>query len=522
MAAQFLQDFEKSGIHLPDKQRSRFVTLSDEIISLGRAFTTPYQSSDSSSARKAIALSYEELAEWNVSAARSTGIGRGEKVYLHPDSPEGQAIRREHPNAEIRKRFYTASFDSSGEKVEVLEELLKRRGELARLVGKNSWGDVALMDKMAKNPGETARSFSRFQAKVADPVCVMRKDNVMSFLTSLAERNRPQAARDLTKLSEVKRYHLSLPTGASTDIEGWDRDFYYSRAINHFFPSTPHTSQLSAYFSVGNCISGLSALFSRIYGIRFESEAVEPGEIWAPEVQKLAVIDEVEGKIGEIYCDLLAREGKPTGAAHFTVRCSRRVDDDDAEKDFLFMDARERDELREGGDDPQAGTPLQSEVKRELGRPGSYQLPVVVLSCDFEGQNGGGPPLLAWQEVETLFHEMGHAMHCKPFYRPQQQGIDACSYSDDWADRLSQCRWHALCNRFGRAAVDPDGALCVFLFGIGTLREAPQDWRAPANRALTPASEHHEGLCSNGDEQPDPDGNPGSKAAFASSARERL
>ena len=215
-------------------------------------------------------------------------------------------------------------------------------------------------------------------------------------------------------LAEIKQLHQSLSKSQSTQIEGWDRDFYYSRAINHCFPATPHTSMLSAYFSVGNCLSGLSALFSHIYGIRFEPETVQPGETWLPEVQKLAVIDEAEGKIGEIYCDLIAREGKPTGAAHFTVRCSRRVDDDDAEADFQYMSGQEKEELLQTGSpfDEIPGMPLQPETKLHSGRQGRYQLPAVVLSCDFE-KSDSGPPLLGWQEVETLFHEMGHAMHCK-------------------------------------------------------------------------------------------------------------
>nr|QIR83254.1 mitochondrial intermediate peptidase [Auricularia heimuer] len=53
------------------------------------------------------------------------------------------------------------------------------------------------------------------------------------------------------------------------------------------------------------------------------------------DVRKLEVIDEDEGLVGYIYADLFSRPGKASGAAHYTVRCSRRVDDDDAQGDYV-------------------------------------------------------------------------------------------------------------------------------------------------------------------------------------------
>jgi intermediate peptidase len=57
--------------------------------------------------------------------------------------------------------------------------------------------------------------------------------------------------------------------------------------------------------------------------------------------------------------------------------------------------------------------PLAIDGMRLRGRDGLYQLPVVVLMCDFSVPTDRVPSLLSWHEVETLFHEMGHAMHCE-------------------------------------------------------------------------------------------------------------
>lgn len=233
----------------------------------------------------------------------------------------------------------------------------------------------------------------------------------MSFLTSLAQRNRPLAMNDLTQMSEAKRIQLGISSlSPQPQIEAWDREYYYSKAMALFSPSIPSTSYLSEFFSVGTCISGLSSLFHNLYGIRFETEKVSLGETWASQgdVVKLAVIDEQEGKIGEIYCDLFSREAKPSGAAHYTVRCSRRLDDDEADKDMSHLNT-------DGADAPdyRHTLPLNPTPVKYKGRDGMYQMPVVVLTCDFDKPTHSKPGLLTWQELETLFHEMGHAMHCK-------------------------------------------------------------------------------------------------------------
>jgi len=217
------------------------------------------------------------------------------------------------------------------------------------------------------------------------PDTLTSTEDVMAFLRALAASNRPRAQADLDNLVMAKRRHVGgRPFGP------WDRDFYAERVhISHHAP-------LSPYFSVGTVVEGLSRLFSSLYGVSFELEEVGADEqVWHPSVRKLAVVDEREGRIGTIYCDLFAREGKPPSAAHYTVRCSRRVDDDDATLD---------------GADAESFS-LESAGVGVRGRPGRYQLPVVVLTCDFDEPESRRPGLLEWHEVATLFHEVGHAMH---------------------------------------------------------------------------------------------------------------
>lgn len=211
------------------------------------------------------------------------------------------------------------------------------------------------------------------------------------------------------------------------NICAWDRDYYIAQFASQ--RSSP-ISPVNSFFSVGTVIQGLSRLFHHIYGMSFRAEDIRPGEVWDPSVRKLAVIDESEGVVGWIYMDLFTREGKPGGAAHFTVRCSRKM------RDGELME-REAEGL----------PPLAVDGMRLGGRDGLYQLPVVVLMCDFSAPENGTPSLLNWHEVETLFHEMGHAMHCKYVHliNLQPKSIPII-YSYDWSYGLPQRFWNSLCN----------------------------------------------------------------------------
>ena len=54
--------------------------------------------------------------------------------------------------------------------------------------------------------------------------------------------------------------------------------------------------------------------------------------------------------------------------------------------------------------------PIEQPAAKVNGRDGLYQLPVVALTCDFTNILGQKKALLSNVNVETLFHEMGHAM----------------------------------------------------------------------------------------------------------------
>lgn len=370
----FLRDFEKSGIHLPPRERERFVELSDEILVLGRAFLQDISTGNDSVAEFPLDL-LDSASKSTISRLRAWT--RQRTVPVMPGSWELHYISRHASDERARRLAYHINYTGQRQPVAILEQLLHARHKLAVLTGKRSFADMTLVDKMAGTP-----------------------ENVQAFLNIVAESQRPAAQSVLDHLARLKANDSPEP------LHAWDREYYAERYLAAH--QTKSLAPLSPYLSLGSVFAGLSRLFFLLYGIHFRAAPVQPGEVWHDDVLKLEVVDEDEGGvIGTIYCDLFSRIGKPPSAAHYTVRCSRRLDEDDAAGDVALASP----ELPR---DVDMGHVLGVRGVAARGRAGRFQLPVVVLMTDFQLPSAShtGPTLLRWHEVETLFHEMGHAIHC--------------------------------------------------------------------------------------------------------------
>src|SRR5437899_9215357 len=109
-------------------------------------------------------------------------------------------------------------------------------------------------------------------------------------------------------------------------------------------------------------------IYQSIFGLKFER--VDPPYKWISDLQLYAVSDSKTGEpLGLFYLDNFPREGKFNHFAQFGIVKGKRLAD------------------------------------------GSYQRPVVALVCNFAAPTADQPSLLSHREVETLFHEFGHALH---------------------------------------------------------------------------------------------------------------
>ncbi|KAJ1917724.1 Mitochondrial intermediate peptidase [Mycoemilia scoparia] len=432
VAMSFKRDFEKSGIHLDKRSHEKFIELSSDINDLSRDFLRPYNGDEDPgvgrqrrttrksksdkvirirksqlnglmpSVERAIVYNFSRVIRDSDTIATTTNNNdnscsitnslKNSDLMLEVTVNEYVAhhILRDCKDENIREQVYKISRGGGENRVYALEKMLEKRKELAKLVGFDSFASMALHDKMARSP-EHVEGFLRYLAKNTRPkwnklVSALRNEKI-EFFKRTCQSPANADNRD---------------GGSAVPLWSWDQDFLMSRSMQ----SQAALPSLSPFFSLGRVVVGLSKLFQCLYGIRFRPAVPRPGELWHPEVRKLEAVDEDDRLVGIIYCDVFARDGKmAVGAAHFTARCARRVDDD------TRLQASEQGLANVGIENGNNNGVLQSEtvVYHSDGR--AYQLPLVVLMCDFSPPTNTQPSLLSLNELETLFHEMGHAMH---------------------------------------------------------------------------------------------------------------
>ncbi|XP_070685069.1 mitochondrial intermediate peptidase-like [Pempheris klunzingeri] len=275
VAELFMFDFEISGIHLDGKQRKEAVSLHVKLLDLNNEFLVGSHLPNRI-ARSAIP---EHLQLHFGSEGSFIQIGG-----LHADTPDDL----------VREIAYRIYLYPNADLMECLEELLKCRYQLAKLVGYESYGHRALKGTMAKTP-----------------------ETVMSFLQLLTDKLSDRTAKDFKMMKDMKK----KLNPRNSELMPWDHPYLSGVLRAERYNIEP--SLYSPYLSLGACMEGLNNLFSQLYGVSLMSEHPSAGEVWSEDVRKLAVVHETEGLLGYIYCDFFHRQDKPHQDCHFTIRGGR-------------------------------------------------------------------------------------------------------------------------------------------------------------------------------------------------------
>ena len=185
-----------------------------------------------------------------------------------------------------------------------------------------------------------------------------KTDIVMNFLNRLYDVYYPSAQNELDEMKELAR------KDGVEEMQSWDSAYYSEKLKMQKYDFDQE--QLRPYFKTENVIGGIFKVAQLMYGLNFKETKDIP--IYHEEVRVFEVHEENGDFLSLFYVDLHPRETKNGGA---------------------WMTSWRQQGLYKG----------------------KIERPLISIVCNLTPSTEEKPSLLTFREVETIFHEFGHALH---------------------------------------------------------------------------------------------------------------
>lgn len=182
---------------------------------------------------------------------------------------------------------------------------------------------------------------------------------VKEFLKELLEKAKPAAEKEFAQLAGFAKELDGID-----QLQKWDGAYYSEKLKQKLF--NLDDEKLKPYFQLEKVLQGAFTIAEKLYGISFKE--VYDIDKYHPDVQTFEVTDESGNLTAIFYADFFPRKGKRNGA-------------------------------------------WMTSFKPQYIKDGVNERPHVSIVCNFTKPTATKPSLLTFNEVTTLFHEFGHALH---------------------------------------------------------------------------------------------------------------
>ncbi len=184
-------------------------------------------------------------------------------------------------------------------------------------------------------------------------------ETVLSFLSDLKVLAKPAAEKDLNTVQK-----FASNAGHQGEVKPWDFS-YWSEKLKRATLNLDD-NLLKPYFKIENVLGGVFEISAKLYGLSFKKNANIA--TYHEDVDAYEVYDKDGEFLSLLYTDFFPRAGKRAGAWMTSYRSMYSLD-------------------------------------------GQVVRPHISIVCNFTKPTADEPSLLTFNEVTTLFHEFGHALH---------------------------------------------------------------------------------------------------------------
>lgn len=276
-------DMKAAGVEFDEEDRTRVLAMREELTDLAQRFQRSHRDDV-----RAIEIAPERLAGMPDDFVRDHPAEANGRVRITTDYPDYFPFMDYADDEEARRELHLAfSNRATSVNLEVLTTMIRRKHELARLLGYRSWAEY-----------QTDRTIAGTAA------------GARSFLTQVADIGRERARREIERLLAAKRRRAP---GATT-IGEWERRYLQEKVKADEIGFDARSAR--PYFEYRAVRQAILDLSSELFGLEFSRS----GETsWHPSVETFEVaIDGSPG--GRISLDMHPRAGKYKHAANFGYR----------------------------------------------------------------------------------------------------------------------------------------------------------------------------------------------------------
>lgn len=364
------KDFLRSGANLDADKQARLRQINKELSTLGLTFSNKILNENN---EFQLFVDKEEdlagLPEWfrQSAAAEAKTAGQEGKWLFTLHNASRLPFLQYSENRPLREKLYTAYINrgnnnDKNDNKKVLEQIVTRRLEKAKLLGFDCYANFVLDETMAKN-----------------------SETVMNFLHNLWGYALPKAKAEAAELQK-----LMDKEGKGEKLAAWDWWYYTEKLRKEKY--NLDEEETKPYFQLENVRDGAFAVANKLYGITLTK--LDDVPVYNPDVEVFEVKDADGSQLGIFYTDYFPRAGKSGGAWMSNYR-------------------EQKGDIR----------------------------PLVCNVASFTKPVGDTPSLLTIDEVETLFHEFGHALHGL-LTQCNYAGVSGTSVVRDFVELPSQINEH--------------------------------------------------------------------------------
>ncbi|HKK12613.1 MAG TPA: M3 family metallopeptidase, partial [Flavobacteriaceae bacterium] len=181
------------------------------------------------------------------------------------------------------KEYYIKFYNRGADKnLTILDSLVSKRYQLAKIMGYESYAAYNLVPKMAKKP----------QA-------------VWNFIDDLIAKSRPKARKDVEILEAMRNKEQHIHD--KEPISPWNIRYYNNEILKTKY--NVDGEKLREYFPMDECLKGMMSVYEKLLGFKFKK--IENPSVWSDDVE-LYEVYEGDTLKGRFYLDLYPRPNKET------------------------------------------------------------------------------------------------------------------------------------------------------------------------------------------------------------------